>query len=237
LQVRIRIMQRVHGSAFPEGQVSRQSGHSAPGRLQIEGPAWNLRHGSTTAIDKFQNCIPAAGKVRSGLTGTDTPPQPPTGSPRRSSRFTATPRHQHPRSPRRTRPVGAKGSQLHHATNTPAAPDGLVPSERKVYWLARRTSGRTSTGRTHWPNHGLSGGTPAATHPGRRTSHPVQRQPAITCSTPPTRNSHLTPACDSAAVNARSEAQPNRTNPQNGLHPTNPQKRDHASTKEPFPAL
>jgi hypothetical protein len=48
-----------------------QNGNSAPGRLQIESPARNLRHGSTTGIDKFQNCIPAAGKVRSGLTGTD----------------------------------------------------------------------------------------------------------------------------------------------------------------------
>jgi len=30
------------------------------------------------------------------------------------------------------RPVGAQGSQLHHTTNTPAAPDGLAPSELKV---------------------------------------------------------------------------------------------------------
>ena len=36
------------------------------------------------------------------------------------------------RSPRRARPVGAKGSQLTHATNAPAAPDGLAPSELKV---------------------------------------------------------------------------------------------------------
>jgi hypothetical protein len=61
-----------------------------------------------------------------------TPLQPPTGSPRRSSRFPATPRHQRPRSPRRACPVGAQGSQLPQATNTPAAPDGLAPSELKV---------------------------------------------------------------------------------------------------------
>jgi hypothetical protein len=60
------------------------------------------------------------------------PPQPPTGLPRRSYRFAATPHHQHHRSPRRARPVGAAGSQLHHANNAPAAPDGLAPSELKV---------------------------------------------------------------------------------------------------------
>jgi hypothetical protein len=93
-------------------------------------------------------------KVRS-YTPPPTPPQPPTGSPRQSSRFAATPRHQHPhsprrarpvgaegsqlnprrqrpRSPRRARPVGAEGSQLHPATNAPTAPDGLAPSELKV---------------------------------------------------------------------------------------------------------
>jgi hypothetical protein len=32
----------------------------------------NLRRGSTSGIDKFQNWIPAAEQVRSGLTGTDT---------------------------------------------------------------------------------------------------------------------------------------------------------------------
>ena len=32
----------------------------------------HLCHGSTTGIEKFPNCIPAAEKVRSGLTGTDT---------------------------------------------------------------------------------------------------------------------------------------------------------------------
>ena len=147
MQVRIRIMQRVHGSAFPEGQVSRQSGHSAPGRLQIEGPAWNLRHGSTTAIDKFQNCIPAAGKVRSGLTGTDTPPQPPTGSPRRSSRFTATPRHQHPRSPRRARPVGAKGLL---ASPSDVRKDVNRENALAESWPVRRYSGSHSPRETNF---------------------------------------------------------------------------------------
>jgi hypothetical protein len=42
-------------------------------RLQVDDAVSNLRHGSTTGIDNFQNCIPAAGKVRSGLTGTDSP--------------------------------------------------------------------------------------------------------------------------------------------------------------------
>jgi hypothetical protein len=35
-------------------------------------------------------------------------------------------------SPRRARPVGAEGSQLHPAANAAAAPDGLAPSELEV---------------------------------------------------------------------------------------------------------
>jgi hypothetical protein len=61
------------------------------------------------------------------------PPQPPTGSPRRSLRFAATPRRQRHRRPRRACPVGAQGSQLTHAANATAAPDGLAPSELKVH--------------------------------------------------------------------------------------------------------
>ena len=92
-----------------------------------------------------------------------TPLQPPTGSPRRSSRLPATPRQQRPCSPRRARPigakgsqlpprhhrpyssrrarpVGAKGSQLHHASTAPTAPDGLAPSELKVHLYTAPTT-------------------------------------------------------------------------------------------------
>jgi hypothetical protein len=55
------------------------------------------------------------------------PLQPPTGSPRRSSRFPATPRRQRPRSPRRARPVGAQGSQLNPAANAPRSPRRARP--------------------------------------------------------------------------------------------------------------
>ncbi len=45
---------------------------SAWGSLEITRAVRNLRDAGTTGIDKFPNCIPAAGKVRSGLTGTGT---------------------------------------------------------------------------------------------------------------------------------------------------------------------
>ena len=57
---------------FREGQVWRQKNTSASGRLQMNSAVRNLCHGSTAGIDQFQNCIPAAGKVRSGLYGTGT---------------------------------------------------------------------------------------------------------------------------------------------------------------------
>jgi hypothetical protein len=55
-----------------------------------------------------------------------TPLQPPTGSPRQSSRFAATPHRQRPCSPRRACPVGAKGSRLNRANNAHTAPDGFA---------------------------------------------------------------------------------------------------------------
>ena len=70
--VKFVILQWACESAFPESQVLGQSGNSALRHLQNSRAVRNLRHCSTTGIDKFQNCIPAAGKVRSGLTGTDT---------------------------------------------------------------------------------------------------------------------------------------------------------------------
>jgi hypothetical protein len=103
----------------------------SPRRACPVGAKGSQLHHATTAPAAPNGLAPSELKVP-GYTPPPPPPQPPTGSTRRSSRFRATPRRQRPCSPRRARPVGAQGSQLHHATNAPAAPDGLAPSELKA---------------------------------------------------------------------------------------------------------
>ena len=115
-----------------------QAGQVRPGALGFVLPRVHLSAIRSNRASRLvartvapDGLAPSELKVRS-YTAPPTPPQPPTGLPRRSSRFPAIPRHQRPCSPRRARPVGAEGSQLPHAANATAAPDGLAPSELKV---------------------------------------------------------------------------------------------------------
>ncbi len=60
-----------HGSAVREGQVSGQSGNSAPRRFKSITSPPDYPANTGIGITDFQNCCPATGKVRSIPTGTD----------------------------------------------------------------------------------------------------------------------------------------------------------------------
>ncbi len=114
------------------GSVPEGFGDHAPGHLQNDYAVSNLRHGSTTGIDKFQNCIPAAGKFRSVLTGTNTP----TGLRRRGAAS-------EPLLPTGQARLGAPGFVLLRASQRTLASDGTSPSGSPGFVLPR-CSPRTS---------------------------------------------------------------------------------------------